>query len=140
MGRFILKKTIILVVFLTLICGCASIQEPFKTFWGSSTRALEKTKQNGQAKEFNCLYNDCFEKTVKVLAQVHFNIFLKDKPQHRIVVMNVKNSIDTTEVGIFFTELGNNKVKIEISSLSPRAVDAVASDLFPGLERLLTTH
>jgi len=68
------------------------------------------------------------------------DIFLKDNLQHKIVVMNVKNSIDTTEVGIFFAELNKDKTRIEVRSLSPRAAAAVASDLFSGLENLLTTQ
>ena len=139
MVRFLLKKTIILVVFMILISGCASIQEPFKTFWGSSTRVLREAK-NSQAEEFNCSYNDCFDKTLKILKGIRANIFINNRLRGEIVVMNVKDSIDTTEVGIFFMELGNNKVKIKVTSLSPRAVDAVANDLFSGLEKLLTTQ
>ena len=139
MGRFILKKTIILIVFLILISGCASFQEPFKTFWGSSTRALREAK-NSQACEFNCSYNDCFSNSLKILKGIRANIFINNKSRREIVVVNVKDSIDTTEVGIFFMELGNNKVKIKVTSLSPRAVDAVANDLFSGLEKLLTTQ
>ena len=138
MVRFLLKKTIILVVFMILVSGCASIQEPFKTFWGSSTRVLENARQNSQAKEFSCSYNDCFEKAIKALKEARLDIFLKDKLQHKIVVMNAKNSVDTTEVGIFFAELNKDKVKIEVSSLSPRAANIVSAELFPELEKLLS--
>ncbi|MFH1201561.1 MAG: hypothetical protein V1674_01565 [Candidatus Omnitrophota bacterium] len=119
---------------LELIFGCASIQEPFKRVWGSSTQVLEEARKEGINREFNYSYPDCFDKTLQILNDERLEVFIKDKAHHKIVVMHVKGSIDTSEVGIFFTEVSKDKTKIEISSLSPNALETVAGYLFTALE------
>jgi hypothetical protein len=62
------------------------------------------------------------------------DLFLQDRKKGHLVVMGVLGSVDTTEVGIFFSEVvGERQVTIEISSLSPYAKLAVAELVFDDL-------
>ena len=64
----------------------------------------------------------------------HFDVFINNRTKHEIVVMGVPGAVDTTEVGIFFTQPGPQKVQIEISSLSSGAKRAIADIIFGSLD------
>ncbi len=64
-----------------------------------------------------------------------FDVFLKDPRQKHIVVIGIKGNVDTTEVGIFFDEVGPSTIKIEISSLSSTAKRRVADAVFNALDK-----
>ena len=66
-------------------------------------------------------------------------IFQKDEIKGYIILMGVPGYVDTTEVGIFFVEISDNEVRIELSSLSTNAKRAVAKTLFKGLDKILGT-
>lgn len=64
-----------------------------------------------------------------------FDVFLKDPRQKHIVVIGIAGNVDTTEVGIFFDEVGPSTVKIEITSLSRTAKQRVARAVFSALDK-----
>ena len=64
-----------------------------------------------------------------------FDVFLKDPRKRHIVVIGIAGNVDTTEVGIFFDEVGPSAVKIEISSLSSTAKRRVAKAVFDTLDK-----
>ncbi len=48
---------------ISLMCSslsCETIAEPFKTAWGSSTRALEEARIDALNKTYECEFDDCF--------------------------------------------------------------------------------
>jgi hypothetical protein len=63
-----------------------------------------------------------------------FDIFIKDSKKHRLVVMGIAGNVETTEVGIFFTQPTLTTVKIEVSSLSSSAKRTVSEKTFEELD------
>ncbi|MDE2010112.1 MAG: hypothetical protein KGJ09_08555 [Candidatus Omnitrophica bacterium] len=130
-----------LLLIAALAAGCSSCStiahntvEGFKTVWGSSTRVLQEGRKTAVAKTYDRPYWDCFRASMAVAKKQHWVIFKKDEIQGYIVIMGIKGCVDTTEVGIFFEELSNNQIRIEISSLSTNAKRLTALALFHGLD------
>ena len=127
------------VVILSLtLAGCASVAEVGKTFWGSSTREMEKRRVDAITRTYHKGYWECMEAVLKAVAENHYLIFQKDEVRGHVVVMCIPGYINTTEVGIFFVEISDNEVRIELSSLSTNAKRAVAKALFKDLDKALT--
>ena len=142
------------VIFL-LLCfwGCAPIQEAGRTLWGSSTRALEKSRDEALIQSFNCSLDACYDTALELTgqgqqpaspppaelslgqAQDTFVLFSEDRRVHLFVVMGVPGSINTTEVGVFFTSVRADVVRVEVASLSSYAKTRVADALFAYLAR-----
>jgi hypothetical protein len=76
---------------------------------------------------------DVFEKTEKILTASGAKVYLKDRRMRHLAAMNFPQHVDTTQVGIFFTVIGESRVRLEVASMSPRLVDEVAELLFPEL-------
>lgn len=157
-----MKYLIVMLVLLFgvfLVSGCSYIKDIPKNIWGSSTRALENARGDALQKEFKCEFDACFdavlsltrayvppkiieaeedeeeeeeeeEDTISVFNG--FALFIKDRAKKHIVVMGVPGSINTTEVGIFFTKL-DNAVRVEVSSLSANAKRVAAEIIFEAL-------
>ena len=51
-----------------------------------------------------------------------------------LVLMGIKGSVNTTEVGVFFVEVNDTQTRVEIASLSTNAKRLVAKSLFHGLD------
>jgi pimeloyl-ACP methyl ester carboxylesterase len=64
-----------------------------------------------------------------------FTLFAEDPRKRYMILMGVPESVDTTEVGVFFDSLGYGKTKIDISSLSSRAKRIAAEMIFQKLDR-----
>lgn len=129
----------LLIVFslLSLSAGCAPGIEVSKKIWGSSTRDLEKARVNGIVRVYDATPSRCFDEALKAAVDLDFQIFIQSKAKASIVVMGVKGSVNTTEVGIFFSEVTDNKTKIYISSLSTNAKRIVAEKIFTKLDASL---
>ncbi|MFA5088967.1 MAG: hypothetical protein WC552_08060 [Candidatus Omnitrophota bacterium] len=157
-----MKKSI-LIFFLVMsavsLSSCAFLTETAKVIWGSSTRALEKARVNALTRTFQCSYDDCFDRVLslscspadsaKEKAQEddawegegaaqegkrrQFDAFIKNKAKGLIVVIGIPGSIETTEVGIFFSVVDENAVKVEVSSLSTPAKQKAADLIFTEL-------
>ena len=124
-------------VLVLIFSGCASIHEAGKTVWGSSIRQLEKHRAQAISRTYHKGYWDCSQATLKVIEENKYTIFQKDEIKGYIVIMGVPGYVDTTEVGIFFVEVSDNEVRIELSSLSTNAKRAVAKALFKALDKAL---
>ena len=109
-----------------LLLGCATVSEPFKKVWGSSIKALEEARPRAAVKNFGCGWKECFDKILVVAKERNFPVFISDPKKPLIVLMGIPGSIDTTEVGIFFSEPEAGKAKLEIVSLSPTTQEAAA--------------
>ncbi len=176
--------------FFLFLSGCAGFvdqaAEPFRTVWGSSTRALEKARSTAISKIYYCSFEDCFNATVSLgrdwdadaepkrkelaekqlaekglvvgdppvdvtppeaemddarrtaealLTTKKFTVFIKDIRKKHLVIYNLPGSVDSTEVGVFFSPLDHGKVKIDISSLSTNAKRTASEIIFPELSQ-----
>jgi hypothetical protein len=116
--------------------GCEHVTEPVKTLWGSSTRALEEARAEALSEVYSCKLEDCFEAVVNIAREEEMVIFINDRVKKHIVLMGVKGSVDTTEVGVFFSRREDQKIKVEVSSLSRNAKRTVAGTIFPALRKI----
>jgi hypothetical protein len=128
---------ILLVSVVCLSAGCASPMELSRTIWGSSTRDLEEARVNGIVKIYDAPPGRCYDEALKAAVESDFKIFIQNKAKATIVVMGVKGSVNTTEVGIFCTEVSDNKSKIYISSLSSNAKRIVAEKILFMIDSVL---
>ena len=131
---------VIMVLFLT---GCAQVKELSKTFWGSSTRALENARKDALSRDYPCSVDECFDAVLSLQKEGTsaltnrlgiFDVFIKDRNQRHIVVIGIEGNVNTTEVGIFFNQIDPKKVKVEISSLSTSAKEKLATAIFKELD------
>jgi len=139
------------------------LQETAKFIWGSSTKALEDARVNAIEKTYRCSFDNCYdsiltlarpepvymkkyneegeeiddEGKVKVQdpgAEGVFDVFINNRAKKHIVVMGIKGNVETTEVGIFFSQPNLTTVKLEVSSLSSNAKRKVAEAIFDELD------
>ena len=119
-----------------MLTGCGHLVEFSKTVWGSSTRALEEARVNGIIKTYDCTVDRCYDEVLNIAQEAKYKIFINNKPKATIVVMGIKGSVNTTEVGIFFSDISDSQTKIYISSLSSNAKRKVAEAVFPELDEI----
>ena len=62
-------------------------------------------------------------------------VFISKKKKGFIDLMDVKGSLNTTEVGVFFTESEAGKTKLEIVSLSAHAQLITSDIIFANLSK-----
>ena len=124
-------------VFVTMLAlaggGCARVSETARVVWGSSTRALEEARADAISKTYQCSYEDCYKEALKIVKLEKLEVFIADRVKGHMVVMGIKGAVNTTEVGIFFSPVDENKLKVEITSLSTNAKKKMAAILFPRL-------
>ncbi len=142
--------------------GCGILKEEAKILWGSSTQALEEARIESLKASFSCPWETCFDSVVRyanvetqhvldekinaekmnqpvnpadeqTIKVKNFEVFLQDRRRRIIVLMGVPGSVNTTEVGVFFTPLENAATGVEVSSLSTSAKIKVADILFSHL-------
>ena len=156
---------LLLMALVVVTAGCARLAEPFKVIWGTSTTALENARLAGLRKTYTCGLGECFQAVLNLARDENapspgvssgesktergketipdpgkfFNVFLKDPHQKYLVVMGIIGNVDTTEVGIFFDDMGQGTVRVEISSLSSTAKRKVAKAVFAELEKHFST-
>jgi hypothetical protein len=149
------------VLLLVVFAGCAQLTETAKVIWGSSTKGLEKARVDAIEKTYHCSFTECYD-AVLTLARAQpvyvkkyndegeeiddegnvkepdpvgfFDVFINNRIKRHIVVMGILGNVDTTEVGIFFSQPNLTTVKLEISSLSSSAKRKVAEAVFDRLD------
>jgi hypothetical protein len=129
-------RLLIIMVLSLLFAGCGHVEEFSKTVWGSSTRALEEARVNGIIKTYNCTVSRCYDEALKAVQDAKYTVFIDNKLKATIVVMGIKGSVNTTEVGIFFSDISDTQTKIYISSLSSNAKRSVAQQVLPKLDEV----
>ena len=128
----------------TVLLGCATVKEAAKGFVGVSTQVLEETRKDALRKSFAVDYDSCYAK-VKDILREKVNVKVKEKESENgsyIYAEDTKkkmlgiylSEIDTTPVGIFFTEEGKGHTMVEISSPSTYAKEYMAKRIFNGIE------
>ncbi len=101
---------------------------------GIVDQGFGQARDKAITKTYDKPYWDCVRSAIAVVHKKHWVIFKKDEIKGYMVVMGVKGSVNTTEIGIFFDELSDTQTRIEISSLSTNAKRKVAKALFHGLD------
>jgi hypothetical protein len=159
------KTNFFLLIFIVgFFSGCVGFKEDAKLFWGSSTKALEENRREAVIETFACSWEQCFtavvkyangevlqqanenhvdflntrpsdEATLKTVKTTNLEIFLQDRERKIIVVMGVPGSVQTTEVGVFFTPIDAARTRIEITSLSTLAKMRAADIVFSYLQQ-----
>ena len=117
--------------------GCVVLesgQETVKTIWGSSTRALENERVHAQVKTYSFSYWEVFKAAKRVIEQQGYVLFKSDDIRGVMIVMGVPQTVNTTEIGIFFVEEGERQTRIEVTSLSTNAKRLLSKTLFEGLD------
>lgn len=127
-----LKSAIFILSFVILISGCVTVKEAAKSVAGISTKELESSRKDAVKKNFNYDYFTCYTKALDILKSIGTYIYAQDIKKHLIAIY--VSELDTTAVGIFFTEAGNSNTQVEVSSRSTYAKEHIASKLFPALE------
>ncbi len=130
-GKMYSVSIMVLAVF--LLAGCSPI-EMGKTLWGSSTRVLEKERTNAIAKSYNKSYWDVMRASFVVFKKQGYEVLMKDEVRGYVVLVGIKGSVNTTEVGVFFVETGEAQTRIELSSLSTNAKRIASKAMFHGLD------
>ncbi|HLF17994.1 MAG TPA: hypothetical protein VI749_03755 [Candidatus Omnitrophota bacterium] len=145
-----LRYLFIIIALMMPLQGC-SVKEAAKRIVGTSTQTLQdKASQDGISKAFHCSYEDCFEAIMRLgrykpsakpwvkppeIDEGVFDIFMSDlyaSPPY-IIVMGVEGSVNTTEVGIFFTRTSLETIRVDVSSLASTAKRTVARIVFEEL-------
>ena len=130
-------RLIVLLCLSIALSGCMVINggvELSKTIWGSSTRALEEARAQAINKTCDKNYWDVLKAALDVSAKKGYEVFKKDEVRGYVVLIGIKGSVNTTEVGVFFVELGDQQTRVEVSSLSTNAKRIVSKALFHGLD------
>ena len=128
--------TTLIIICIFFCNGCTQqVMEPFKTVWGSSTRALDHARDEAISKIYSCSFDICYDAVLNIVKKAEYVIFINDRVKKHIVVMGIKGNVNTTEVGIFFDTMEAFKTKIDISSLSSSAKEKVAQVIFDGLDK-----
>ena len=145
-----MQKQIFLIwgVAIGFLSGCAQISETAKVMWGSSTRALENMRTEAVKKTYQCGLNECYDAILslgrdKRLQKIdvsddsqdshhdgYFDIFINNRKKRHIIVISIEGSVDTTEVGIFFSQPTPTTVTLEVASLSSSAKRKIAEIIF----------
>ena len=126
---------IVMIVFISVAPGCVRVTEATKSIWGSSTKALEEARGQALVKTYQCQTKECFDKILDVAKESKMEVFIADRKKQLVVLMHIKGSINTTEVGIFLSESGVDQTKIEVTSLSQNAKEAAANIVFAELKK-----
>ena len=157
-----IKFSLLAFVVICVTTGCAAFQEEAKLLWGSSTKTLEGVRGESVGRSFSCSWEQCFDAVInyaniqveqllvedinvstmnqpvkstdqKTITVKNLEVFLQDRNRKVIVVMGVPGSVNTTEVGVFFTATKNAGTLVEIASLSTAAKVRVADILYTEL-------
>lgn len=129
-----IKKTLLFVFSLILLCGCASVVDAPRNILGFSRKSLEKERESSSYQVYQSDRKDIFMAILEACGNAKYTVFTKDEISGFIAVMDIPGAVNTTEVGVFLTELpGGRGVKVELSSRSTPAKRSVAAVLFSKL-------
>lgn len=132
--KLIIRHLAVFVFLGLILCGCARISETSKVIIGTSDNALYAAKEKGRTETFACDYKTCYKSVILILKELNADIFLHSERKQRIVAMGFEGFNNTTEAGIFFTQVTPSSTKIEISSLSPKLLEYVSAKVFSALK------
>ncbi|MEW6101258.1 MAG: hypothetical protein AB1481_03085 [Candidatus Omnitrophota bacterium] len=115
--------------------GCTTAKEKTRGFLGISTREIEASRKDAVSETFNCSYEVCYQNAKAGLADIGAYIYTEDAAKKLIAVYVSEE--DTTPVGVFFSEAGPGRTKLEVSSPSTYANELVSKKLYSYLKKAL---
>lgn len=108
-------------------------------FLGSSVEKFEKEKTGRFEKIFNTSQKDCFNKSLEIIEKLKAGVVHKNSKKGYIVAFDFSKSfeccLDSTEVGIFITDEGSGKTKVEVISNNSLLAKDVSTKFFEMLEQ-----
>ena len=122
---------------ITLICAalilsgwwCPSPKEAWKVIAGTSTRDLECSRKNALVKIMGYDYGTCYVMTEELLKKIpRLSVYSKDESMIAVYY----NTVNNTQVGVFFSEIDDTHTRVEVASQSPDAKAYVAKSVFAG--------
>jgi len=111
------------------LVGCATPGDWAKAVVGVSTTPIEDARPGALAKVFDSGYKACYEKTEAVLKAMP-NVTIYAKTGGMIAVYWKR--VNTTPVGVFFTQVDASHTKVEVASPSTTGKEWVAQNVFAG--------
>jgi hypothetical protein len=127
-----MKKSILFLVVCAL-SGCATVAEAPKNIIGISTKGIETARVDASFGDFQADFTGLYDAILAIADKNSYYIFSQDEVRGLIVLMNVPGFVDTTEVGIFISPRKSGEFRVEVSSKSAPAKEAVASVIFEKL-------
>ena len=118
---------------LVLLSGCALMSEKIKRMEGVSIAPLEDARGKAAVKTIGYDYFSCYTKSLDILKKAGAYVYAKDLKKHLIAIY--VSELDTTPVGLFFTEKGKDSTQLEIASPSGYARDLISKKVFTELEK-----
>ncbi|MDR0820251.1 MAG: autotransporter outer membrane beta-barrel domain-containing protein [Endomicrobium sp.] len=107
-------------------------------FLGLSTEKFEKEETGRFEEIFNMSQKICFEKSLKIIKELRARVVNKSLKKGYIVAFDFPKSfdccLDSTEVGIFITNEGHDKVKVKVISNSSSLAKDVSIKFFEMLK------
>lgn len=126
---------ILAAVFVFTCCGCAGGPVEFgKQIFGFSTKALEDNRDTGVSKTFDKSFDACYQAVRDALTKMNASVFVEKYHNHLVVALGFEGALDTTEVGIFFDEVTDNKTIIDIVSFNRALQIKVSDEVFAFLD------
>ena len=120
-----------------IIAGCIIASFTGCALFGSGVQGLRAIKE-AHMKVFDKDPASCYELTAKALSNWKAVIFQYRKNDY-IVAMEFesvfKNCINTTELGIFFTQTAPNKTEVKVTSLNYNLSRFISRNLFNYIEK-----
>ncbi len=129
-----MKNRCLLLFFILVSCGCSTLSDAPRNIVGFSTKEMEDARGQSVYQSYDCQSSQCFSAVVEVMEENKIKIFSRDEKRGLIVLMGVPGVVDTTEVGVFFSQIAQEKVvKVEVASRSAPAKRKVARLIFSKL-------
>lgn len=134
-----MKKIKLFPVFFSLcfLSGCITAQESVKGLLGVSTQVLEDNRKDALKKECSGDLISCHNKIKAILKENNAYIYADDLSNDMLALYVSQE--DTTPVGVFLTELSNDKTGIEVCSPSTYGKETIAKILFSELDKSSTS-
>ena len=133
----VLGKYLLIAAAVSVMAGCASMEEMGKGFLGISTKEIENNRASSAKKVFSLEYKICYNRALGVLKSIDSYVYAKDSRKNMVAVY--VSEADTTPVGIFFRKVDAAHTEVEVSSESTFARDYISGAIFDELGKSADT-
>jgi len=127
---------LILFLLLSSLLGCSTLE--FSRLVGVGTKPFHE-KGKVYSVTFSKNYFVCYKETLEILKNLQANFYRGERRKNFIIAYGFNKVAaqcsESTEVAIFFIELGAFKTKVEVSSLNYYLSEFVSAELFRELNK-----
>ena len=125
-----------------LLLGCHGRGHLIGYTLGTYVSQPEEGEEGRHSETFDCAWEDCYQDVQDVLKDMDVLIFHRDKRRKMISAMYFdkiyKNCIDTTEVGIFFKEIEQDKTQVDVACGNYDLAEFASEKIYLGLSEKLS--